>query len=118
LSDLTPLSNLTELTDLNLRETTTSDISILARLIKLQQLQLGQNEISDISVLAIMPDLTYLILILNPITDISPLLLNEGLGEGDHVDLSYIPGIDCEDASVQNVISTLRDRGVDLDIWC
>ena len=72
-SDFSPLSGLTQLTDLNLSFCSLSDMSFLSSLAELRNLHLGSNSIADISVLAGLTQLTSLTLLSNAITDLSPL---------------------------------------------
>ena len=74
LSDVSFLSDLTQLTYLNLDgNNNLSDISALASLTQVKNLHLGNNNLSDISALASLTQLTSLTLWNNTITDISPL---------------------------------------------
>ena len=78
ISDLSPLSNLTDLETLDLWANRLiskriSDISPLANLTNLTYLRLWGNLVSDISVLSRLTSLTDLILDYNLITDVSPL---------------------------------------------
>ncbi len=72
-SDLSPLSGLTQLTNLNLRGNNISDISALAELTNLTYLDLSNNNISDISALSELKNLWSLELHGNNISDISAL---------------------------------------------
>ena len=72
-SDLSPLSGLTTLTELWLQRNAISDLSPLTGLTNLTRLSLGGNPISDISPLAGLTNLTELWLWENNISDISPL---------------------------------------------
>ncbi len=71
--DFTPISSLTNLTNLNLRNTgfSNADFTILSPLTNLQALLLGQNEITDITNLPQLPNLRSLHMWDNQITDIS-----------------------------------------------
>lgn len=71
--DLSPLSNLTQLTYLDLSYNGISDLSPLANLTELKELSLNNNEISDISPLSNLAQLTELSLWGNEISDLSPL---------------------------------------------
>ena len=80
ISDFTPISSLTNLTNLTLINTgfSNSDISILSPLTQLQYLRLGENEIGDLSALvnvisAKMPMLVSLSIDDNGFHDIAPL---------------------------------------------
>ncbi len=112
ISDITPLAGLTNLTDLGLGYNQISNIISLANLTNLNDLCLGENAVSDITPLAGLTNLTYLGLELNQISDISSLVANEGLADGDYVNLfanSLDLTLDSED--MQN-INALIDRGV------
>lgn len=133
-SDLSPLSNLTNLRRLSLGSNMISDISILAELTRLTTLEAGNNEISDIDalahldrlewvnlgfnnisniqVIADMNRLVYLNLSENQIADIKPLVDNEGIGQGDEVDLANNP---LNQVSVSRYLPILAGRGVVLD---
>ena len=69
--DITPLAQLTQLTWLSLFRNRIIDIAPLAQLKQLIDLNLGSNEISDISILAQLTQLTDLSLGSNEISDIS-----------------------------------------------
>ena len=74
ISNLSPLSNLTNLTFLDLTSNRISDISALSNLTNLTELHLGGNQtISDISALTNLTNLTRLNLWTNRISDISAL---------------------------------------------
>ena len=111
ISDLTPLSGLTQLTLLDLDGNAISDISALAGLTNLVVLRLGRNVIMDISALSGLTNLVVLRLWGNNISDISPLVANRGLGPGEVISVSENP---LNDASINVHIPTLRDRGVEV----
>ena len=73
LSDITPLQNLTNLTDLNLGSNQISDITPLRNLTNLTRLILQYNRISDLTPLANLESLSHLSLIGNQINDITPI---------------------------------------------
>ncbi len=73
ISDISPLSNLTSLTILTLAFNQIEDISSLSGLTELTTLTLAENQISDISALSALTKLEGLFLLGNQITDISPL---------------------------------------------
>ena len=79
ISDISPLSNLTNLTELYLSSNPISDISPLSNLTNLHTLFLQGNSISDISPLSNLTNLQDLQLNSNSISDISPLLNLTGL---------------------------------------
>ena len=71
-TDISPLAGLTNLTELNLGGNNLSNISPVAGLTNLRQLWLWDNNISDISPVAGLTNLIELILQSNAISDISP----------------------------------------------
>ena len=73
ISNISVLTNLTNLVYLDLSSNSISDISPLKNLKKLEYLDLGGNFISDISVLAGLTNLTQLYIGANAISNISPL---------------------------------------------
>jgi internalin A len=106
---ISPLRNLTSLRLLSLWGNEITDISALADLAGLTQLYLASNEIRDVSPLANLSSLTYLDLRDNQIDDIFPLLDNEGLSEGDQIDLRENP---LSSDSISIYIPELEARGV------
>ena len=78
-SDISILSNLTNLTDLDLSNNLISDISALKNLTKLVNLDLTANAVSDIGVLSGLTNLVRLELYFNKISDIEPLSELENL---------------------------------------
>jgi len=109
ISDISPLANLTSLTWLWLPGNQISDISTVGNLTSLIRLNLENNQISDISPLANLTSLTVLDLGGNQISDILPLVDNEGLSEGDEVNLEENP---LSSNSVNIYIPQLQARGV------
>ena len=73
ISNLSPLSNLTNLTWLSLTSNSVSSISVLSNLTNLTGLHLGDNSVSSISALSNLTNLTSLNLWGNSISDISAL---------------------------------------------
>ena len=73
ISDITPLQNLTSLTDLNLGSNSISDITPLKNLTNLTRLILQYNGISDLTPLGNLTKLKYLSLISNQISDVTPI---------------------------------------------
>ncbi|MFC1731535.1 leucine-rich repeat domain-containing protein [candidate division KSB1 bacterium] len=71
--NLSPITNLTKMRELDLESNEIIDISPLAGMIELRELWLGGNNIADISALAGMTKLEYLNLEFTPVTDISAL---------------------------------------------
>ena len=92
-SNLSPLTGLTKLRRLVLRDNNITDISALAGLTNLTELHLLVNRISDLSPLAGLTNLTFLHLLGNTVSDLSPLVgltnLTELLLRGNRIsDLS------------------------------
>ncbi len=73
ISDISALSNLTNITYLKLRSAQISDISALSNLTNITYLNLGHNQISNISALSNLENLKVLDLKINQISDISAL---------------------------------------------
>jgi hypothetical protein len=111
ISDIRPLADLASLTYLMLQSNQISDIGPLADLTSLTNLILSDNQISDIGSLANLTSLTNLWLNNNQISDITPLMDNEGLGEGDTVDLRGNP---LSTHSICTLIPELEARGVEV----
>ncbi|MFC1651004.1 leucine-rich repeat domain-containing protein [Candidatus Latescibacterota bacterium] len=127
ISELIPLSGLTNLGWLNLNDNRINYISPLVNLTDLRLLYLDDNSIQDISQLTglkMIGDLEdfehwpvkerdgvriHLGLSNNQISDISSLVNNNGIGEGDGVDLSGNP---LSDEAYNNQIPALQARGV------
>ena len=115
ISDLSPLSGLTALNNLNLDENDISDLSPLSGLRGLRRLYLGRNDISDVSPLSGLRGLSDLELYNNRISDIGPLVSNAGelFAENASVDLQGNPLSErwCRD------VDTLMERyGIDIVI--
>ena len=108
--DLSPLADLTNLEVLTLLFNDVDDLSPLANLTNLGTLNLAGNQVRDLSALAGLTDLDILNLDLNAVRDLRPLLDNEGLGEGD--DEVRVNGncFDPADADVLEVIQQLEAR--------
>ena len=109
ISDISALSNLTNLIWLNIWENSISDISALSNLTNLTRLNIWENSISDISALSNLTNLIWLNLMNNSISDISPLVANTGLGSGDTVTLTSNP---LSSTSINTHIPALQRRGV------
>jgi Leucine-rich repeat (LRR) protein len=73
ISDLTPLSGLTELVALSLHDNQINDLGPLAELTNLKELQLYGNQIKDLTPLAGLTNLKMLFLSKNHIMDVTPL---------------------------------------------
>jgi hypothetical protein len=87
-SDISPLSGLTELEYLVLHKNPVRDLSPLAGLTKLNYLNLNETQTTDISALSTLTNLGELILFYNKIHDVSPLLSMRFL---THLDLRLNP---------------------------
>lgn len=109
ISDISPLADLPGLTQLYLHENHISDVSPLADLTNLTWLSLWDNQIGDLAPLAYLTKLTVLELGGNQISDIIPLVENEGLSQGDYVDLRWNP---LSSDSTNMLIPQLQARGV------
>ena len=94
-SDLSPLSGLTNLESLRLNGNSVTDISPVGGLINLTSLSLGDNSISDISAVTGLTNLTSLDLGDNSISDISPIagLTNLGILNLDSNSISDISAV-------------------------
>ncbi len=98
ISDLSPLSGMTNLKELDLSTNNITDISVLSGLTNLTVLNLGDNNISDISPLAGLTNLKELNLFRNNITDISVLsgltnLTVLNLGDNNISDISFLTNL-------------------------
>ena len=107
-SRLQPLSGLTGLRQLLLAGNRIANIVPLFRLTRLRILVLSNNSVSDLRALLPLDRLALLGLRNNDIEDIGPLVFNQGLGNGNIIDLRDNP-LDQEDCSN---IQTLIARGV------
>ena len=98
LKDISPLKDLTALTNLTLSSNEIKDISSLAKLERLDELRLIDNKITDIDSLSSMKSLTYLGLSSNMIDNLGPLrnlqnLETLELGNNDIVSISTLVGL-------------------------
>ncbi|MCY3814645.1 MAG: FG-GAP-like repeat-containing protein [Gammaproteobacteria bacterium] len=110
--EIGPLANLTALTDLRLAGNRIADIAALRDLRKVERLNLSGNEIVDIAALEFLTELEDLDLSYNRIADIAPLAANEGLGDGDSIDLRGNP---LSDTSLTTNVRVLVDRGAQVE---
>ena len=110
-SDLSPILGLTNLRTLSLRGMNITDISALAGLTNLTSLWLDGNAITDLSPLSGLTNLTTLNLRGNNITDLSTLAANTGLGSEDVVDVRDNP---LDAASISTHIPELQANGVNV----
>ena len=84
----------------------------MSELTNLTELDLGDNAISDISALSELTNLTLLDLGDNAIANLSPLVTNTGLGSGDTVNVKVNP---LSSVSIDTHIPTLQSRGVTVE---
>ena len=127
ISDVSPLRDLTNLTDLGLSGNTISDVSPLRNLTNLKRLLLSDNTISDASPLRDLTNLTDLRLSDNTISDVSPLrdltnLTDLGLS-GNTIsdvsplrDLTNLTDLRLSDNTISDV-SPLRNLTNLTDLW-
>ena len=115
ISDISPLSNLTNLEWLGFSENEVSNIIPLENLTNLEELWFGWNEISNIGPLANLTNLEGLSFIFNEVSDISPLVENDGFGTGDVIDMRYNYLDLTAGSEDMNNIYTLIDRGVNVE---
>ena len=87
-SDISPLSGLTELEYLVLHKNPVGDLSPLSGLTKLNYLNLNETQTTDVSALSTLTNLRDLILFYNEVHDVSPLLSLRSL---THLDLRLNP---------------------------
>ena len=109
IDNISPLGDLDGLTHLYLHENRLSDAPSLADLTGLIWLSLWGNQIGDVLPLATLTNLTVIELGENEIKDISPLVENEGLSQGDYVDLRWNP---LDPDSTNTYVPQLEARGV------
>ncbi len=114
ISDLTPLSGLTQLTLLDLDGNAISEVTALSGLANLVVLRVGGNVIRDITALSGLTNLVVLRLWDNNISDLSPLVANRGLGAGEVISVSENP---LNGASINVHIPALQDRGVEVHFF-
>ena len=103
ISDISALSNLINLTGLHLGSNSISDISALSNLTNLIGLNLWGNSISDISALSRLTNLTYLSLAQNSISDISV------LSNLTNLEILYLWGNSISDISALSRLTNLTE---------
>ncbi|MGM0838658.1 MAG: leucine-rich repeat domain-containing protein [Bacillota bacterium] len=113
ISDLTPLTNLTHLVELDLEGNTFTSIAPLKGLTNLSILWLSDNEISDIQDLSDLTKLEYLYLDRTNISNIDTLLLLPNL---THVTLSETVIDLAEGSPAWEVLNVWKEAGVYVDI--
>ena len=104
--DISPLSGLTQLTALSLDDNNISDVSPLTSLTQLQALSLNNNNISDVSPLISLTQLKELYLSNNNISDVSPLTSLTQLKE------LYLDGNPLSYASIYTHIPVMQAKGI------
>ena len=107
--DVSPLAGLRSLTHLDLGDNELEDVSDLRRLTSLTWLGLYSNDIEDVSALRGMTSLATVYLRNNRISDISDLAANDGLGQGDYLEVQGNP-LDADAHATH--IPALQERGV------
>ena len=108
ISDISALGDMIEMEHLFLSDNTIEDIAPLRRLHALEVLRLENNNITDVSALAGLNQLGELSLARNwSLYDVQPLLLNQGIGAGEELDLRFT-AVRCSD------IDAFANRGVTL----
>ena len=103
--------DMTNLKELDARQSNISDLTGLEHATNLTDLRFGYNSISDISALTGLTNLTFLGLEGNSISDLSPLVENTGLGRSDTVNVKGNP---LNAVFVNTHIPTLQRREVDV----
>lgn len=98
ITDISPLAGMTAMLNLDLSDNSISDLSPLAKMTALKNLDLSANSISDISPLAGLSNINDLRLMINQISDISPLaklknITYLGLGDNSITDISALSGM-------------------------
>jgi hypothetical protein len=111
IANISPLAGLTNLKEMDLGDNRIADLSPLAGLTNLEHLEISENLISGISPFAGLTRLNWLELWDNQVADISPLVANEGIGEGDYIDLRTNP---LNEQAHTVHIPELQDRGVEV----
>ena len=112
--DVSALSGLTSLESLFLSSNSISDITPLSGLTNLEFLSLSFNSIVDVSALSGLTSLESLFLSSNSISDITPLIANTGLGSEDWVTLIDNP---LSAISINTHIPALESRGIDVSYF-
>ena len=106
ISNLGPLTKLTNLNTLNLADCSPSDVSFLARLTQLTSLNISNNPITDVSPVMELTQLTELNLSSTLISDVSPLA---GLTQLRSL---YLHGTSISDVSALSSLTQLRSLGI------
>lgn len=109
--DLTPLTRLRSLTELQLRGAPLVHLEVVAGLQNLTRLDLVDAGVSDVRPFTALPKLRQINLSHNAIRDITPLQHADSLGVRDQVDLTF-NCLDLTDPGTRATIASLRTRGV------
>jgi small GTP-binding protein len=88
--DISPITGLSDLIELNISDNSVADISLLTKFKKLRKFWAFSNKITDISVFSYLPELTELGIGKNPISPID-LSIIENLGNLKRLQLSHLP---------------------------
>jgi len=108
IEDISPLAGLGKLLELDLSRNDIVNVAALELLTELEELDLSYNRIVDIAALAFLTELEQLDLSHNRIVHMAPLLANDGLGDGDSIDLRGNP---LSSDSAETVVPALVARG-------
>ena len=111
-ADIGPLADLAEVSELRLGRNRIVEISPLHGSRQLETLELRHNRIVEIATLEWLTELDEVDLSYNEIVDLAPLSANEGLGDGDRVDLRGNP---LSDESLENDVPALTGRGAQVE---
>lgn len=111
--NVAPLAGLQSLERLLLGHNEIEDISSVADLHALSNLGLEHNAIVDIAAVSGLTALEELDLSYNRIADLSPLVDNDGLDDGDRVDVRGNP---LTEAAFETAVPALRARGVAVEV--
>ena len=112
-TDLSPLSSLTGLTELRIwNNSNLSDLSPLASLTQLQLLAANNVQVQDVGPLQNLTQLEEILLRNSQIEEIGALVANTGLGTGDYIDLRDNP---LSSTAICDDIPELINRGVNVE---
>ena len=111
---VTPLTTLTNLKELHIYSNQISDITSLQILNNLTHLNLAANAISDISALSKLTKLEWIDLAVNQIVDLSPLVENEGISGKIIISPSPSETNPLNNLAYSTHIPALQARGIDV----
>ena len=109
ISNLSPLTDMIKLRDVQFFQNKITNITPLAGLVNTERLILSDKTVADITAIAGLINLHILMLNFNNIADLGPLVTNSGLGMNDTV---YVLGNPLSATSVNTHIPSLESRGV------